>query len=367
MVTTFVVGGILLVPATRIRPPTPSLTFSPTGAPTTPILMPSPTSPIPAPSPAPIPNTLPSPCDILESINALRAKNDLPGLRLDGRLQDAAAKHAIDMATRGYFDHISPDGENVDERVIREGYEWKTVAENIAAGYDDCDALEGWKASPGHFGNILCKDCTDTGTGAYYSRNEMAVLLRSSVCAQIKSQYLLVSNVYRNLLLSAQYRVHYSGDKGAQCAFPFIYDNRVFRKCLRINSKSSWCSTETDANRYHIPAKGKWGYCRSDCATSTTKCPAASVLCVKDSTVAIGEAYGPVNVSIPSLIITGWPSDSHTSDSHDSKPAPQDPSAKNLLWLLLLLIFPCLAGVKACMSMNMRRSLFSTGGPTTQL
>ena len=348
-------------------PPSPSLTFSPTRSPTfAPIQRPSPS---PAPSPAPIPNTLPSPCEILESINALRAKNDLPGLRLDGRLQDAAVKHAIDMASRGYFDHISPEGENVDERVIREGYEWKTVAENIAAGYDDGDALvEGWKASPGHFGNILCKDCTDTGIGAYYAagtewkyyyvqvfaRTDQPIVPVGFECPPTPPSVTPVSCTTIG-----------GPDKGAQCAFPFIYDNRLFSKCIRISSKSSWCSTATDSNRFHLPAKGKWGYCSTDCATSTTKCPAASVLCVKDNTVAIGESYGPVNVSIPSLTITGLPSDSNTEYTEGAMATPHKSSAKNLLWLLLLLIFPCLVAVKACVNVNVRRSLSITRRPNT--
>jgi uncharacterized protein YkwD len=84
-------------------------------------------------------------------------------LRTDDRLVAAARGHSVDMATRDYFDHESPEGEGPGERAAAEGYpDWS--GENIAMGYSTPEAVvEGWMDSPGHRRNIL--DCTSVAIG----------------------------------------------------------------------------------------------------------------------------------------------------------------------------------------------------------
>jgi uncharacterized protein YkwD len=60
---------------------------------------------------------------VLCLINAERRRHGLVALRSETRLRRAAAAHASDMVARDYFDHDSPDGEGVADRVAQSGYE----------------------------------------------------------------------------------------------------------------------------------------------------------------------------------------------------------------------------------------------------
>ena len=67
------------------------------------------------------------------------------------RLNAAAQPHAEDMAERDYIAHISPDGGTPGERATVSEYRWSRFLENVAAGQPTpTEAVEVWKASPGH-------------------------------------------------------------------------------------------------------------------------------------------------------------------------------------------------------------------------
>lgn len=130
-----------------------------------PTSIPTPSNPLspPVPTPQNI-NIPPIDCKLFDAINDVRALNNLPTLKLDSRLHRAAQKHSEDMATQNYFSHVSPSGSTPAQRVSKEGYQWESVSENIAAGYSTVeDVVNGWVNSPGHFQNILCSSCTHTG------------------------------------------------------------------------------------------------------------------------------------------------------------------------------------------------------------
>merc|ERR1711963_942203 len=56
----------------------------------------------------------------------------------------------------GVFSHPGSDGSSVGVRVSREGYSWRAVAENIAKGQRDAQAVvRAWMRSAGHRRNIL--------------------------------------------------------------------------------------------------------------------------------------------------------------------------------------------------------------------
>lgn len=95
---------------------------------------------------------------VLVLVNAERRAAGCAGLTLDRRLIAAAARHAADMADRGYFAHESPAGDGAADRVSDAGYRWSAYGENIARGQDGPDeVVDGWMNSPEHRANIL--DC----------------------------------------------------------------------------------------------------------------------------------------------------------------------------------------------------------------
>jgi uncharacterized protein YkwD len=87
-------------------------------------------------------------------------------LSIDAALHCAARNHSLDMATRGYFDHESPEGEEFSERFARAGFEGSFMAENIAKGQSTPDdVMASWMSSEGHCTNILHPDFEFVGAG----------------------------------------------------------------------------------------------------------------------------------------------------------------------------------------------------------
>jgi cysteine-rich secretory family protein len=68
--------------------------------------------------------------------NAARAAHGLPELRPSARLDRAAQAHTAAMVGTGLFQHRLSPGRSLGDRVRSTGYDWRTVAENIATGYE---------------------------------------------------------------------------------------------------------------------------------------------------------------------------------------------------------------------------------------
>ena len=105
--------------------------------------------------------------------NQVRARHDLPLLRENPRLRRAALGHSRAMVGEGYFEHTTPDGTTMVDRILRARYArpndgW-TVGENLAWGTGPLatarSAMEGWMNSPGHRANILRRTYRELGVG----------------------------------------------------------------------------------------------------------------------------------------------------------------------------------------------------------
>ncbi|MEO1271126.1 MAG: CAP domain-containing protein, partial [Myxococcota bacterium] len=128
-----------------------------------PISEPEPQQPDPQPEPEPQQPEPSGSCgSALESeqwqlLNADRRAQGLRELACHSGLGQVAREHSQDMAVRGYFDHVNPEGEQPWDRMERNGVTgWRSVGENIAAGYPTPQEVqEGWMNSPGHRANIL--------------------------------------------------------------------------------------------------------------------------------------------------------------------------------------------------------------------
>eukprot|EP00884_Botryococcus_braunii_P011852 jgi/Botrbrau1/20668/Bobra.0058s0002.1 len=90
------------------------------------------------------------------------------------QLDVAARRHSIDMATRNFFDHVNPDGQDPGARMRaagwnpgNQGYTW---GENIAAGYPSIlSVMVGWFCSPGHLKDFMNCAFDTVGSGYAYS------------------------------------------------------------------------------------------------------------------------------------------------------------------------------------------------------
>lgn len=80
------------------------------------------------------------------------------------KLYEAAKTHSADMAENDYFSHMSPEGIGIEQRIEEQGYVWRAVGENIAAGHLSASAaVNGWLESPGHCRNIMSGAFTEMG------------------------------------------------------------------------------------------------------------------------------------------------------------------------------------------------------------
>jgi uncharacterized protein YkwD len=105
--------------------------------------------------------------------NKERARHGLPLLRENPRLRRAAAGHSEHMVSRRFFDHISPGGTTMVDRIRRTGYTsgaraW-SLGENIAWGSGSLATAaqihRSWMRSSGHRANILQRSFREIGIG----------------------------------------------------------------------------------------------------------------------------------------------------------------------------------------------------------
>ena len=102
---------------------------------------------------------------VTELVNHHRERVGCSALVWDDEIAAVAAAHSRDMAIRAYYDHVDPDGEGFQHRLIRGGIGWNGIAgENLAIGTIDGETVFSlWMDSPPHRANI--ENCAYTHHG----------------------------------------------------------------------------------------------------------------------------------------------------------------------------------------------------------
>ncbi|MER7578642.1 sigma-70 family RNA polymerase sigma factor [Kitasatospora sp. NPDC097691] len=154
----------------------PSVAAAPVAVAPTPVPTPTPTetptaTPTPTPTPTPTRTVAPAPVagperQLVDLVNAERAKVGCAPLRIDPRLHSAAQKHSEDMAARGFFDHVNPDGVRADTRITAAGYRWSQWGENLDRGPTaPATVVAHWMDGGIHQSNMLDCGFKDVGVG----------------------------------------------------------------------------------------------------------------------------------------------------------------------------------------------------------
>jgi len=100
---------------------------------------------------------------IITGINNERQKVELPILKENKLLNEAAQNKAVAMFSAQAFAH-NVDGKKFSIWVKESGYSYRVVGENLAINFSDTAPLfNAWLASPTHKQNILHTDYTDIG------------------------------------------------------------------------------------------------------------------------------------------------------------------------------------------------------------
>jgi len=102
-------------------------------------------------------------------VNAERLARGIPALHVDRRLTRAAQRHANDMAHRGFFAHVNPEGCDPSCRAMAAGYPIG-AGENLYRGPTTAAAaVRGWMASPGHYVNVVDPHYWTVGIGGNFA------------------------------------------------------------------------------------------------------------------------------------------------------------------------------------------------------
>ncbi|SCL51815.1 Uncharacterized conserved protein YkwD, contains CAP (CSP/antigen 5/PR1) domain [Micromonospora citrea] len=104
--------------------------------------------------------------EVVNLVNAERAKAGCGALSVDTKLMTAAQRHSQDQADHRNMSHTGSDGSDAGERLDRVGYAWRTYGENVAWNQKTPAAvMDAWMNSPGHRANILNCAFTEIGVG----------------------------------------------------------------------------------------------------------------------------------------------------------------------------------------------------------
>src|SRR4029079_16600268 len=101
---------------------------------------------------------------LVDLANGDRAQHGYGTLTLNSTHVAAAQAKANDMAAKGYFAHVSPDGTDPWHWFKEAGYQFDYAGENLAVNFvDSGDVNDAWMNSPTHRDNILNPHYTEIG------------------------------------------------------------------------------------------------------------------------------------------------------------------------------------------------------------
>jgi hypothetical protein len=103
---------------------------------------------------------------VVSLTNTARAQEGVALLTRNSKLDQAAQMKAEDMAKKGYYAHVAPDGTTPMHWVEKAGYSYLMVGENLVVNRDSArEVVEAFMGSSGHRANILRSDFTEIGVG----------------------------------------------------------------------------------------------------------------------------------------------------------------------------------------------------------
>lgn len=121
------------------------------------------------------------PSVLIAKTNETRTTEGITQLIENPLLTHAAQLKANDMAARGYFSHVDPDGNQPWHYLTLAGYSYAAAGENLAVNFSDSvEVHRAWMRSPTHKANIIRPQFSEIGigiaTGTYKNREVMFVV-----------------------------------------------------------------------------------------------------------------------------------------------------------------------------------------------
>ncbi len=114
--------------------------------------------------------------------NQYRHSLNLPILKENPQLKQAALLKAKDILEKDYFSHYSPEGISPWYWLETAGYKYKIAGENLAIGFLDSEEVyRAWMDSPSHRANLLNPNFQEVGIGVLkgnFQGNETTVVVQ---------------------------------------------------------------------------------------------------------------------------------------------------------------------------------------------
>lgn len=107
---------------------------------------------------------------VVDRVNALREAHELRPLALDDFLTKIAQSYSEQMASQGFFSHVTPKGQTMRVRLRQAGYMYKMAGENLAIASGPLAAHFAIEQSPGHRKNLLEPGYTQIGIGVVFQK-----------------------------------------------------------------------------------------------------------------------------------------------------------------------------------------------------
>lgn len=114
-------------------------------------------------------------------LNADRAANGLPALKINTSLVRLAEGYASDMINRKFFSHYNPEGQSPFDRMRQAGISYRYAGENLAINRNVTAAETAFMNSPGHRANILSPNYTEVGIGVRYDSTGSAYVVQEFI------------------------------------------------------------------------------------------------------------------------------------------------------------------------------------------
>ena len=107
---------------------------------------------------------------VVDLVNAERAKEGLSPLTIDTKVQAAAQVRAVECEQS--FSHTRPNGSSFSTALKEQNVSYMSAGENIAWGQRSPEeVMNGWMNSSGHRANIMNPNFTTIGVGYYQNAN----------------------------------------------------------------------------------------------------------------------------------------------------------------------------------------------------
>ena len=132
-----------------------------------------------------------SSAEIIALTNLVRLNQDIPTLRPNNTLEEAAEKKAKDMIEKGYFDHVDSEGSGPWKFIDQDNYIYHYAGENLARNFSTSEeVVDAWYGSQEHKNNMLNPLFNDIGVAVIEDQDQVYIvqLLASQVPKDLMDQ-----------------------------------------------------------------------------------------------------------------------------------------------------------------------------------